>query len=361
MHAALMPSLQPLLAWVSPPSPAHRAMRPQQGRWGQALVLSSSRPSAGLLCSPPLQRKPEPVWVQEDQQEASGQRGVSGPPPLPHPAWPSHSCVQNRKCQATHRSQPVARKSDTAAPWQVGSCPALPAQQTTRKGQPEAWAQPLNPKHTQGSCTPILVSPKAATVGDPQWARRLHRCPTNSPGSLTPAGPPRATHPALLGPRSHLSTLSTSLTLATQELPGFSGLICKMGQAPSPPQGTPRKALAAQRAFHWEGLGQFPGAWTSSVAEARERQRAGSHGPFRSPPKRMGGAPAWGSPGQARLGGLVLLCRPSLHPAQMVGPAWARALVPSTYKHPGGRHGAGGGELTGPWGPRRPASWWILL
>lgn len=131
---------------------------------GQALVLSSSGPSAGLLCSPSLQRKPEPVWVQEDQQEASEQRGVSEPPPLVHPARPSHSCVQNRKCQATHRSQPVARKSSTTAPWQVGSCLALPAQQTTRKGQPKAQAGPLSSKHIQGSCTPIFVSPKAATV-----------------------------------------------------------------------------------------------------------------------------------------------------------------------------------------------------
>lgn len=148
---------------------------------GQALVLSSSGPSAGLLCSPSLQRKPEPVWVQEDQQEASEQRGVSEPRPLPHPARPSHSCVQNRKCQATHRSQPVARKSGTTAPWQVGSCLALPAQQTTRKGQPKAQAGPLSSKHIQGSCTPIFVSPKAATVRGPtvgmQAAQMPHKLP----------------------------------------------------------------------------------------------------------------------------------------------------------------------------------------
>ena len=302
---------------------------------GQALVLSSSGPSAGLLCSPSLQRKPEPVWVQEYQQEASEQRGVSEPPPMVHPARPSHSCVQNRKCQATHRSQPVARKSSTTAPWQVGSCLALPAQQTTRKGQPEAQARPVSPNTPRAPAPQFLSVPRQQQSGDPQWARRLHRCPTNSPGSLTPAGPPRATHPALLGPRSCRPTLSTSLTLATQELPGLSGLIYKMGQAPSPPQGTSRKTLAAQRAFHWEGLRQLPGAQTSSVAEARERQNAGSHGPLRSPPRRRGGAPAYGIPGQVRLGGLVLLCRPSLHPAT-VGPAWAGALVPSTYQTPSG-------------------------
>lgn len=216
------------------------------------------------------------------------------------------------------------------------------------------------PQHTQGSCTPILVSPKVASVREPAVSMQAAQMPHNSPGSPTPVGSPRATRPALLGPRSHLPTLSTSLTLATQELPRLSGLICKTGQAPSPPQGTLRQALAAQRAFHWDGPGRFRAAWTDSVAEARERQGAGSHSPRRSRPGgRMGSSP--GQPWAAGPGGLSFSADPvPILPRRQVPRGHGHLCHPPT-KHPGRRHGGVGGKLTGPRGPRRPASWWILL
>lgn len=351
-----MPSLQPLLAWVSPPSPAHRAMKTQGGRpWSYRALGPQLGSSAPLPCRESLSQ----CGCRRTSKRRLSREGSLSPDPCPTQHSPA---IPVSRIESAKPPTAASQWLENQAPQPLGKWAAAWLYQPSRL--PEKVSQkprqgPSAPNTSRAPAPRFLSVPKRQQSEDPQWACRLHRCPTNSPGSLTPAGPPRATHPALLGPRSCRPTLSTSLTLTTQKLPGLSGLICKMGQAPSPPQGTPRKTLAAQRAFHWEGPRQLPGAQTSSVAEARERQNAGSHGPFRSPPRRMGGAPAWGIPGQARLGGLVLLCIPSLHPAT-VGPAWAGALVPSTYQTPSGE-AWGGGELTGPWGPRRPASWWILL
>ena len=255
----------------------------------------------------------------------------------------------------------MARKLGTAAPWQVGSCLALPAQQTTRKGQPEAQARPVSPNTPRAPAPQFLSVPRQQQSGDPQWARRLYRCPTNSPGSLTPAGPPPATHPALLGLRNCLPTLSISLTLATQELPGLSGLICKMGQAPSPP-GNAQEGPCSPEGISLGGSGTVPRGTDKLCGRGQGKPEGRFPRSFQEPTQEDGRGSSLGQPWASKAGRpcLSLQTQPPSCPdgRSCVGRGSCAIHLPNTQGEGMGRVG---GELTGPRGPRRPASWWILL
>ena len=208
---------------------------------------------------------PAPLPCRE-RREASQQSGVSGPAAMPCPAR-LHPAVPASRIGSAKLPTAAAQGLENGAPQPLGDWAGAWLHQPSAlpgKGQPEGRALAPRPQHTRGTPAPQLLSiPRRRRSRDPHRARGLHRFPRHHPGSPTPAGPPRVPRPALLGPRGRVPALSTSLTPANQKLPGLSGLICVMGHAPSPPQGTPRTALAAQRrAIHQKSLDWLPGVWT---------------------------------------------------------------------------------------------------
>lgn len=303
------------------PVPDAPLRRPVGTRGAGTCLIEPPLHRAGLACSPPLQRKARGLLAEQ------GLRASSTAPPV----WAQPFLRPEQKVSGRPPQLPRGWKMGHRSPFASGQLPGFtrPAGCQEKVSQ-RAGHWPLGPKHAQGTSAPQLLSvPRRRRSRDPHGARGPHRFPRHHPGSPTQAGPPRAPRTALLGPRGRVPALSTSLTPANQKL------ICIMGHAPSPPQGTPRTALAAQRrAIHRKSLDRLLGVWTGHQGRGREGQRADSQGPFRKPPRRMGGTPAWGSPGEGRLGGLVLLRRPSLDPARKAGPSWAGALERPIHQKP---------------------------
>lgn len=153
-------ALQPLLVWVP-------ARVTTQG-WEHL-----SRPPAGLLCSSPLRRKPEPGRVQ-------GVRGLRAGTPAPL-SLARRACAQNRKRPATHHSRPGAGKPGTTAPWRVGSFLASPAPRLPGEVSQRPGHGPLPQTHPGSSC------PSTAMIWDLRRAPGLHR---------SPRAPSRPTHPS---------------------------------------------------------------------------------------------------------------------------------------------------------------------
>ena len=152
-----------------------------------------------------------------------------------------------------------------------------------------------------------------------------------------------------------------SLTLATQELPGLSGLICKMGQAPSPP-GNAQEGPCSPEGISLGGSGTVPRGTDKLCGRGQGKPEGRFPRSFQEPTQEDGRGSSLGQPWASKAGRpcLSLQTQPPSCPdgRSCVGRGSCAIHLPNTQGEGMGRVG---GELTGPRGPRRPASWWILL